>query len=452
MFVGIDHTTLLPLAKYEGKAGNNVFIAVTVLAAAVVGAVVWWLRRGTGEGAADDRFEVDRSWGLLPPDVEAAFVEGLRAYHDSGSALRVHEELEVLVAYDPPRSISLRLLADAFAARGDAALHDPQGTVTELMAELATAERPGVLHLRGEWPPAEPEGVRGPKVADGPEIADGMDAERFATAVAETVTELVRGPAGAAASAAVADAAAEAVVTDTAAEAAVTGTAAEHAHAGPRLRARPLSGGARAASGRAGRGGFARGRHGPDRRRRPRRDVGPPADPGPAPPGPGRPTRAPLIAPHPARACGGLIRTPRAPGTAASRVPRATASRVPCRASRVPRVATAPRPGLDRASLTAPAQRSCGRRPRQLLQRPRGATRSSPPRGESWGGMAAWGRAVGGGARPCCIGRPALGSAEVAGGVARADSAGRQVRDSLTGAQGASRGWGRGEASSRRGR
>ncbi|MFG1699951.1 hypothetical protein [Nonomuraea sp. NPDC049309] len=201
------------------------FIAVTLLAAAVVGAMVWWLRRGTGDGAAEGGFEVDRTWGLLPPGVEAAFVEGLRAYHDSGSALRVHDELEVLVACDPPRSISLPLLAEAFAARGDAALHDPQGTVAELMAELAAAERPGVLHLRGEWPAAGLDAADGgPDDGGGaPEGADGLDAERFASAVARTVRELVAaatGTPGTAADAVAVDAGAAA------ADAAVSGAAA----------------------------------------------------------------------------------------------------------------------------------------------------------------------------------------------------------------------------------
>ncbi|MEV4799780.1 hypothetical protein AB0K18_07165 [Nonomuraea sp. NPDC049421] len=158
------------------------FIAVTVLAAAVVGAVVWWFRRDPVEDAAGDRFEAEPLGGLLPPDTEAVFVEGLRAYHDSGSPIQVDGELEVVVAYEPPRSVSLRLLADAFAARGDAALHDPQGTVAELMDELTATERPGVLHLRGGLPADDLDDV-----AD----LDGMNPDRLAAAVAEVVTEMV---------------------------------------------------------------------------------------------------------------------------------------------------------------------------------------------------------------------------------------------------------------------
>jgi hypothetical protein len=78
----------------------------------------------------------------------------------------------VLTTYEPPRLISLHLLADAFAARGDAALHDPQGTVETLLERLAAAERPGVLHLRPGWLEGE---------------VDGMDAVRFAAAVGEAV-------------------------------------------------------------------------------------------------------------------------------------------------------------------------------------------------------------------------------------------------------------------------
>ncbi|GAA3093549.1 hypothetical protein [Nonomuraea salmonea] len=183
------------------------FIAVTVLAAAVVGAVVWWFRRDPVEGAAGDRFEAPLG-GLLPPDTEAVFVEGLRAYHDSGSPIRVDGELEVVVAYEPPRSVSLRLFADAFAARGDAALHDPQGTVAELMDELTATERPGVLHLRGGLPADDLDDV-----AD----LDGMNADRLAAAVAEVVTEMVAHTTAADA------AAAGSGVSTTAADAAVAG-------------------------------------------------------------------------------------------------------------------------------------------------------------------------------------------------------------------------------------
>ncbi|MFC7111495.1 hypothetical protein ACFQQB_70495 [Nonomuraea rubra] len=81
-------------------------------------------------------------------------------------------EQGVLTTYEPPRLISLHLLADAFAARGDAALHDPQGTVETLLERLAAAERPGVLHLRPGWLEGE---------------VDGLDAVRFAAAVGEAV-------------------------------------------------------------------------------------------------------------------------------------------------------------------------------------------------------------------------------------------------------------------------
>ncbi|MEV1002515.1 hypothetical protein [Nonomuraea sp. NPDC050202] len=156
-------------------------IAVAVLAAAVVGAVAWWLRRNgassgdpvSGEGSVAPGSGPKRGWELLlTSEAEAAFMEGLRAYHEAGGALRVGAEQGVLTTYEPPRLISLHLLADAFAARGDAALHDPQGTVETLLERLAAAERPGVLHLRPGWLEGE---------------VDGMDAVRFAAAVGEAV-------------------------------------------------------------------------------------------------------------------------------------------------------------------------------------------------------------------------------------------------------------------------
>ncbi|MEV0825251.1 hypothetical protein [Nonomuraea rubra] len=156
-------------------------IAVAVLAAAVVGAVAWWLRRNGasggdpvgGEGPGMPGAGPGRGWELpLTSEAQAAFMEGLRAYHEGGGALRVSAEQGVLTTYEPPRLISLHLLADAFAARGDAALHDPQGTVETLLERLAAEERPGVLHLRPGWLEGE---------------VDGLDAVRFAAAVGEAV-------------------------------------------------------------------------------------------------------------------------------------------------------------------------------------------------------------------------------------------------------------------------
>ncbi|GAA3239865.1 hypothetical protein [Nonomuraea helvata] len=142
------------------------WIAVAVLGAAVVGAVVWWFRRDPVAGGAGDRFEMDVDLGLAP-ETEPAFMEGLRAY-----PLRAEVSRGVLTTYEPPRLISLHLLADAFAARGNAALHDPQGAVAALVAQLTAVERPGVLHLRADWLDGE---------------VDGMDRARFAEAVREVV-------------------------------------------------------------------------------------------------------------------------------------------------------------------------------------------------------------------------------------------------------------------------
>ncbi|MGP3957716.1 hypothetical protein ACTWPT_17075 [Nonomuraea sp. 3N208] len=147
------------------------WIAAAVLAAIVVGVVVWWLRRDAVGGEAGGVFEVERKrdWELrLTPEAEAAFLEGLRAYHDAGNALRLAGEQGVLTTDDPPRLISLHLLADGFTALGDAAMHDPHGTVATMMEQSAAAELPGVLHLRPQWLAGE---------------VDGMDRASFADAV-----------------------------------------------------------------------------------------------------------------------------------------------------------------------------------------------------------------------------------------------------------------------------
>ncbi|MEV0631412.1 hypothetical protein [Nonomuraea wenchangensis] len=154
------------------------WIAIAVPAAVVVGIVVWWLRRDrpAGPETAGPGFAAGRApeWEPgLTPEADAAFVEGLGAYDATGEALRPDWGRDVLaVDGTPPRLISLRLLADGFAALGEAALHDPQGAVAGLMAEYAAAERPGVLHLRAEWPADE---------------VDGMDRTAFAEAVRAVV-------------------------------------------------------------------------------------------------------------------------------------------------------------------------------------------------------------------------------------------------------------------------
>ncbi|MEV0308714.1 hypothetical protein [Nonomuraea fuscirosea] len=150
-------------------------VAVAVLAAAVVGAVAWWLRRDPDGGEGFAGLETEPRWGWelsLAPDARAAFTEGLRAYHESGGAVRFDGERGVLTTFEPPRLISLHLFADAFAARGDAAMHDPQGTVAELMEQIAGSERSGVLHLRAGWLEGE---------------VDGLDAAGFLAATGEAV-------------------------------------------------------------------------------------------------------------------------------------------------------------------------------------------------------------------------------------------------------------------------
>ncbi|QYC42796.1 hypothetical protein Nocox_25975 [Nonomuraea coxensis DSM 45129] len=102
------------------------WIAVAVPAAAVVGIVLWWLRRerparaDTG-GALTAGRAVEWEPGLTP-EADAAFVEGLGAYDATGEALRPDWDRGVLaVDGTPPLLVSLPLLAGGFAALGEAA-------------------------------------------------------------------------------------------------------------------------------------------------------------------------------------------------------------------------------------------------------------------------------------------------------------------------------------------
>ncbi|MFG1682131.1 hypothetical protein ACGFNP_18335 [Nonomuraea sp. NPDC049269] len=124
---------------------------IALAAAVVIGVAVWWVRhRGTADGGP----AVVRRPGWearLGDEGATALLEGLRAFADAGTPVDLGGEFGVLTVFEPPRLISLDLLAGRFAARGQAAMHDPQTTVGELMAEFLAAEEPGVLHLRAGW-------------------------------------------------------------------------------------------------------------------------------------------------------------------------------------------------------------------------------------------------------------------------------------------------------------
>ncbi|MEV0200546.1 hypothetical protein [Nonomuraea sp. NPDC050691] len=153
-----------------------VWIALAVSAAAVAAALAWWLRRdrpAAGRGPEGPQEAPERAWGpTLDTEAGIAFTEGLRAFHDEGDALLLELSQSVVVTSDPPRALSLPLLAEGFAARGEAALHDPAEAVRDLVASRGAVEGPGVLHLRAAW-------------LDG--MVDGMDRRHFAEAVREIV-------------------------------------------------------------------------------------------------------------------------------------------------------------------------------------------------------------------------------------------------------------------------
>ncbi|MEU7739604.1 hypothetical protein [Nonomuraea sp. NPDC049158] len=126
-------------------------------AAVVLGVAVWWARRvyipgSSGSVAAGHR----AGWeARLDEEAATALLEGLRAYADAGNAMDIGGECGVLTVFEPPRLISLDLLADRFAARGQEAMHDPQTTVGALLAGFLATEEPGVLHLRPGWTDGE---------------------------------------------------------------------------------------------------------------------------------------------------------------------------------------------------------------------------------------------------------------------------------------------------------
>ncbi|WP_336208276.1 hypothetical protein [Nonomuraea sp. LPB2021202275-12-8] len=152
-----------------------VWIAVAV-AVAVIGVIVWSFRRNApsaDEPAGQPQPAWEWDWeSRLGGDARVAFIEGVRACHDQVGPLTVSEEQGLLRIFEPPRLISLYLLADRFAAHGQDGLHDPEGTLRELVAQCVATEQPGVLHLRGDWLSGE---------------VDGMDRQGFADAVREIV-------------------------------------------------------------------------------------------------------------------------------------------------------------------------------------------------------------------------------------------------------------------------
>jgi hypothetical protein len=148
-----------------------VWIAVAG-AVAVIGVIVWSFRRNT-RGADEPGGRPGWDWeSRLGEDARVAFMEGVRACQDQVGPLSPDEERGLLRIVDPPRLISLYLLADRFIGRGQDGLHDPQGTVRELVAQCVATEQPGVLHLRADWLSGE---------------VDGMDRPGFTAAVREIV-------------------------------------------------------------------------------------------------------------------------------------------------------------------------------------------------------------------------------------------------------------------------
>ncbi len=148
-----------------------VWIAVAG-AVAVIGVIVWSFRRNA-RGADDPGGRSGWDWeSRLGEDARVAFMEGVRACQDQVGPLDVDEERGLLRIVDPPRIVSLFLLADRFTARGQEGLHDPQGVLRELVTQCVATEQPGVLHLRADWLSGE---------------VDGMDRQGFTAAVRAVV-------------------------------------------------------------------------------------------------------------------------------------------------------------------------------------------------------------------------------------------------------------------------
>ncbi|MEU8142891.1 hypothetical protein [Nonomuraea sp. NPDC048901] len=129
------------------------WIALAAAAAVVLGVAVWWSRRVAVSGSSGAPEAGPRAGWETRLDEEAAtaLLEGLRAYADAGNAVDIGGECGVLTVFEPPRLISLDLLACRFAARGQEAMHDPQTTVGALLSGFLVTEEPGVLHLRPGW-------------------------------------------------------------------------------------------------------------------------------------------------------------------------------------------------------------------------------------------------------------------------------------------------------------
>ncbi|WP_219467018.1 hypothetical protein [Nonomuraea rhizosphaerae] len=127
---------------------------LALAAVAMIGLSAWWLgrRAPTGEPVVQP---LRTGWrGRLGEEAATALLEGLRALPDQGGPVGpvgIDERAGVVTVADPPCLVSLDLLANLFAARGQAALYDPQATAADLMTRLTAAERPGVLRPRTGW-------------------------------------------------------------------------------------------------------------------------------------------------------------------------------------------------------------------------------------------------------------------------------------------------------------
>ncbi|MEV0613685.1 hypothetical protein AB0I81_10220 [Nonomuraea sp. NPDC050404] len=129
------------------------WIALGVVAALIIGVVLWWKFRDPLRGEDFYKFHVERTWAwelVLTEEQEQAFMTGLDAYNEENTVF-LHREAGALRVYDPSMMVSLFLLTEQFAALGPGALGDPAGAVRHLIDRAAQAETGGVLHLDDDW-------------------------------------------------------------------------------------------------------------------------------------------------------------------------------------------------------------------------------------------------------------------------------------------------------------
>ncbi|WP_394844872.1 hypothetical protein LZC95_48470 [Pendulispora brunnea] len=140
------------------------WIALGVVVALIV---AFFVARSLMLGKMDSDYEKNKfvpvrqwAWEMQLSDAEeAAVMQGLEAFQNSGRSLYINHDEGIITLYEPTVIISLFLFGTRFRALGPNALANPAAAVKHVFDGLLAREEPGVLFLQPNWYPEEVDGM-----------------------------------------------------------------------------------------------------------------------------------------------------------------------------------------------------------------------------------------------------------------------------------------------------